>query len=186
MTTMRRVRVTWDGIGGLPGLSTFYMGVASPSVAPLVTFYGAIKGLFPPGLSWTIPSSGDELDDATGNLTGSWSGTGGSTVAANGVAGSYAAGVGAIVLWKTGVIHNARRVQGRSFLSSMLAVNYENNGTITTGALSTIQTAANALVASGVAQGIWSRGRTPTDGLYCALSSATVPDRVSSLRSRRT
>ena len=73
---MRRLRVTWNGLGGLPGLSTFYYGVSTPNVSDAVTFFTAIRTLFPTGLSWDIPSSGDEIDDATGQLTGGWVGSG--------------------------------------------------------------------------------------------------------------
>lgn len=186
MVTMRRLRVSWDGLGGLPGLSTFYYGVASPNVSDCVAFFNAIKGLVPNTLTWTIPSSGDELDEATGKLTGSWLGTGGGTVTGTVAGQPYAAGVGARVTWRTGVVHNGRRVQGRTFIAPLTIGSYDTSGTITTSYLTTLQTAAAAYAASGVAKGIWSKGRTDTDGLYAAIMSAEVPDVVTSLRSRRT
>lgn len=186
MTTMRRLRVAWDGFPGAPGLSTFYYGVASPNVSDCVTFFTAIKALFPPGITWTIPSSGDELDDATGTLTGAWAGSGGGQVVSSGSLGAYAAGVGALARWDTLVIHNGRRVQGRTFLAPLLASQYENNGTMASTALATLNAAVAAYAASGVAKGIWSKGNTPGGGLYAAINTGLVVDRVTSLRSRRT
>lgn len=193
MTTMRRCRVSWDGLPGLPGLSTFYFGVASPNVSALVTFFTAIKALFPSALSWTIPSSGDEIDDASGALTGGWVGSGGGTVTATGGAGAYAAGTGCQVQWQTGVVAHGRRIKGSTFLVPTVVGMYDTNGTLTSANQTTVQTAANALVASGVAWGIWQRPKKdPVShvvtrvGLYAATNAATVPDRVTSLRTRRT
>lgn len=170
----------------MPGLSTFYYGVATPNVSDAVTFFTAIKGLFPNTLTWVIPSSGDELDSATGTLTGVWAGTGGGTVAGTVAGASYAAGTGVTVKWPTGVIHNGRRVLGRTFLNPITTSCYTSSGTLAAANQATVQAAASAFAASGVAKGIWSRGRTPTDGIYAAINSAEVPNRVSSLRSRRT
>lgn len=183
---MRRLRVTWAGLGGLPGLSTFYYGVASPNVSDCVTFFTAIKGLFPAGVTWDIPSSGDEIDDATGTLTGVWAGSGGGTVTSSGAATSYAAGVGARVQWNTLVITGGRRVRGATFLAPLLGTGYDSSGTLESTGLTTMRNAATAYAASGVAKGIWHRPVSGSGGLYAAINSATVPDRVTSLRSRRT
>lgn len=185
MTTMRRLRVTWDGLGNLPGLSTFYYGPASPNVSDCVAFFTAIKGLFPTGLTWTIPSTGDEIEDSTGALTGTWVGSGGGTVAANGGALAFAAGTGARTIWRTGVIHRGRRVAGSTFLAPITTAQYTASGTVLASAVTTIQAAAAAFVASGVAKGVWSRPVGGAGGLYCAINAAETPGRVTSLRSRR-
>lgn len=190
---MRRLRVTWNGLGGLPGLSTFYYGVASPNVSDAVTFFTAIRGFFPNGLSWDIPSTGDEIDDVTGELTGVWAGSGGGSVTANGGSLPYAAGAGCRVQWNTLVISSGSRVRGATFLVPLLGATYDNSGTIDDTKLTTIRTAASAFAASGVAKGVWRRPvKDPDtdvitrDGLYAAINSATVSDRVTSLRTRRT
>lgn len=190
---MRRLRVTWSGLSGLPGLSTFYYGVASPNVSDCVTFFTTIKNLFPPGLTWDIPSSGDEIDDVTGELTGVWAGTGGGTVTANPSPGAYASGVGARIQWNTLVISSGSRVRGATFLAPLLGSGYDSSGTLENTGLGTIRTAASTFAASGVAKGIWRRPKPAPGGigpdrpgLYAAINSASVPDRVTSLRSRRT
>lgn len=192
MTTLRRVRVTWDGLGGLPGLSTFYYGVASPNVSDLVTFFNAVKVYVPSGLTWTIPSSGDELDDVTGDLTGSWTGTGGGSVAATGSTGPFAAGTGVIVRWRTGIVADKRRVQGRTFIAPTVSGMFNSSGGIGSTPLATLQAAAAAYVSSGVAKGIWHQPKKAPGGigpdrpgLYCAINGSDVGPIVSSLRSRR-
>lgn len=182
---MRRLRVTWDGLGGLPGLSTFYYGVATPNVSDAVALFTAIRGLFPPGITWTIPSSGDELEDSTGTLTGGWVGSGGGSVNSNATAGAYAAGTGARIDWGTGVVVGGRRVTGSTFLCPVMPALYDTSGALNSGNKAIIQTAVNAFVASGVAKGIWHRPKNGSGGLYCAINSGTVPNKVTSLRSRR-
>lgn len=185
MTTLRRLRVTWDGLGGLPGLSTFYYGVASPNVSDCVTFFNAIKAQFPTALSWTIPSSGDEIDDATGQLTGTWLGSGGGTVVGTGGNLAYAAGVGARVVWRTTSIVNGRRLNGSTFLAPILGSKFDTSGTIDNTTLGVLQTAASAFAASGVAKEIWHRPVNGAGGTSAPINTADVPDRVTSLRSRR-
>lgn len=185
MTTMRRLRVSWNGLGGLPGLSTFYYGVATPNVSDAVTFFNAIKALFPTGLSWDIPSSGDEIDDATGELTGGWIGSGGGSVAATGGSGNYAAGVGTRIRWDTLVITGGRRVRGGTFLAPLLGSCFDSSGTVNNANLVTLQAAASAFAASGVAKGIWHRPVNGSGGLYAAINSAVIADKVTMLRSRR-
>lgn len=186
MVAMRRLRVAWDGLPGMPGVTTFYYGPASPNVSDCVTFFTAIKALFPPGLTWSIPSSGDEIESTTGALTGAWAGTGGGQVTSSGALGAYAAGVGALARWDTLTIHNGRRVQGRTFLAPLLGSQYENNGTLAGTTVTTLSAAISAFAASGVAKGIWSKGRFPGDGVYASINSGALTDRVTSLRSRRT
>lgn len=178
--------MTWNGLGGLPGVSTFYYGVASPNVSDAVTFFNAIKALFPNGLSWDIPSSGDEIDDSNGALTGSWLGSGGGTVTATGGSLPYAAGVGARVRWDTTTIVGRRRLRGSTFLCPILSAKFDTAGTIDSTALTTLQTAASAFAASGVAKEIWHRPVNGSGGTSAPINSAVVPDRVTSLRSRRT
>lgn len=185
MTTMRRLRVEWNGLSGLPGISTFYVGPASPNVSAFVTYFNAVKALFPSALTWNIPSSGDEIDDATGALTGSWVGSGGGSVVATGGVNPYAAGVGYVTSWQTGIIHGGRRVKGRTFMAPTVTGMFDTNGTLTGPNLATAQAAASALAASGVAWGVWSRPTVGRAGLYCAVNAATVADQVTSLRSRR-
>ena len=178
----------WDGLPGLPGLSVHYAATADAvaAVAALTTFFNAIKGNHPTGLSWQLPSSGDTIDSGTGALTGGWTGATGSTIAANGGPGVYAAGAGMRVTWPTAGIGAHKRIVGSTFLVPLLGSLYDTNGTIAAGTVTTTQTAANAVVASAKVQ-IWHRPSPGgSDGALWPMLSATVPDKVATLRSRRT
>lgn len=185
MATLNRIRVEWSGLTGLPGISTFYVGSADSDISELVTFFTAIRGLFPSGLSWTIPSDGDQIDDATGALTGTWIGTGGGTVTANAPGLNYAAGVGARVRWLTPAVVGGRRLRGATFLTHLASTNYDAQGTILSAALTTIQTAATALATSGSPFMVWHRPVNGVGGSSVAMNAAIVPDRVAWLRTRK-
>ena len=185
MATLRRVRVVWNGLGALPGVSTFYTDAADDVTTDLATFFTAISTWYPSGLSWTIPAAGDEISDATGQLVGAW--TGGTAATVNGGTNSaYAAGTGMYINWVTGIIRASHKFQGRTFLCPLTGGAYQADGTIATTVLSTHQTAANTLVATGKLR-IFGRPfpGNPTSGTSGAVTGALIPDQVTSLRSRR-
>src|SRR6188508_3456659 len=118
MPVIARIPVVWNGLPGFPGVSVFYSTSANAvtAVAALATFFNAIKGSFPTGLTWDLPASGDTLNDADGGLSGVWTGATPGTVTATGGVAGYAAGVGARVEWTTGAVINRRRVRGSTFM----------------------------------------------------------------------
>jgi hypothetical protein len=186
VATIRRCEVTWSGLTGLPGLSVFHAPAGIDPTGSLVTFFNAIKGVFPTPLTWDIPNTGDELSDSTGVLTGGWAGAGGGAVVGT-AAAPHAAGTGAFVSWATTAIVGGRRLKGRTFLAPLWNSGYDGSGTILLATQTTLQTACNALASSGVLV-VWHRPTTPggSDGVSHAVSAGTVPDKVTSLRSRRT
>lgn len=187
MTDTARIPVVWDGLPGLPGVSVFYSTTAdaTAAVAALVAFFTAIKTGFPTGLSWQVPSSGDTFNDASGVLTGSWSGASGSTVLANGGATVYAAGTGGYIRWQSSSIINGRRVKGRTFLCPIIGSKYDSNGTIDNTIVAGWQTAANTLVAANALR-VWHRPPAGgTSGQAVLVTAALAPDRTTSLKSRR-
>ena len=151
----------------------------------LGTFFNAIKGAFPAGLQWSIPSSGDTIDVATGQLTGGWTG-GTAAVVSAGPNTPYAAGVGAFVRWGTPLVVGGRRVKGRTFLCPLVSSLYDAAGTIENANLGTLQTAAGTLAAAGKLV-VWHRPSTlaPTGGIASTVTSGTVPDKVTWLKTRR-
>lgn len=185
MATIRRYRVLWGGVGGLPGYSLFYATAAGALGSDLVTFFTAIKGSFPGPLSWDVPLSGDTLDDATGTINGGWTDVGGGIVTATG-SGAYAAGTGAYVRYGTAAIVNGRRLKGRTFLCPLVSGSYDSSGTIATVTLGQFNTAASTLATTGRLV-VWHRPSvaSPSGGSSSAATSGTCPDQVTSLRSRR-
>jgi len=185
MADIRRVPVAWTTGPGGAGLSVFYSASADDATAALGTFFNAIKGLFPGAVTWSIPAAGDKLESSTGALTGTWSGGTAATVTGSG-AGNYAAGTDLYVRWLTGGLRNSRKFQGRTFLVPVLTGGYDSSGTIDNSNLSTVQTAVNTLVATGLLI-LWGRPIAPStsNGLINPITAGVVPDKVTSLKSRR-
>lgn len=188
MATLAKIPVIWDGLPGLPGLSMFYStptGVVTTVVA-LKAFFTSIQVYFPPSLTWGFPTGGDEFDDADGELVGGWTGGAGGQVVGTGGSTIYASGCGARVRWNTTTIVDGRRVNGSTFLVPLINTAYDTNGTINNTAVAAILTAANTLVTAGDTV-VWHRNdKGAANGSSHAVLAATVPDKVSTLRSRRT
>lgn len=183
MADLERIVVQWSAAQGLPGVSVFFGDLAGNANASIKTFFTAIQSLFPAGLTWVIPGSGDLVDSGTGALSGTWiNGAGGGTVVASGAA-NYAAGCGAYVIWGTGAIVNGRRLKGRTFLAPLINSAYDA-GTIVNANRTTLETAAAALVAAGNTN-VWHRPVNGAGGVASQPTSATVPDQVTSLKTRR-
>jgi len=185
MVDMNRVKVTWGTGAGGAGLSVFYTLNPVDATAELGTFFNAVKAVFPNAVSWQIPSSGDIIKAEDGTLNGAWTGGTAANITATGGSGSYAAGTGAFIRWQTGDIVGKNRVKGRTFMCPLIAGVYDNDGTITAPNLTIFQNAANTLVAAGKLR-IWARpGAGAEVGSTHPILAALVPDKVTSLRTRR-
>jgi hypothetical protein len=182
---MRRINVAWVGATGLPGVSVFYCPSATDAGADLMTFFGAIKSLIPSVTTITVPTSGDTIDDVTGALTGGWTGGTGGATACTG-AGNYFAGVGAYINWQTPLVVGGRRLRGRTFIAPLTVNQSDSNGTLLAAAVTLLQNSATTLAATGHLS-IWHRPNPPgsSTGASASVTSALVPDQVTSLRTRR-
>ena len=187
--SIQRLRVSWSGTGVTgPGVTTFY-GVADGTMAIQVgaaEFFSALDGLIPVGTTLTIPGGGDLLDEATGELEGTWGSAPTTTINCAG-SGNWAAGVGARVAWETGTVRGGRRVRGSTFVVPLTVNSYESNGSLSTTAMGGLNTAVDRMMTQAAANlVVWSRPRPGLAGAAVPVSRGVVPDRVSWLRSRRT
>jgi hypothetical protein len=94
------------------------------------------------------------------------------------------AGVGACITWRSSLATRSGR--GRTFIVPLYTNAYESNGTLSAGALTTLQGAANSLVSSSKAFGngaLGVYGGTPAQ--LRDFVSATVTDKVAWLSTRR-
>lgn len=183
--TIARLTATWTGFSGAPGYTNFYFRV--PGVAPAVvnSFFQGIYLHLPASVQVTIPNSGDLLDEVTGNLTDTWSATGGTTITGGG-GNMGPAPAGACISWYTDGIARARRVRGRTFIVPLAGGSYEGNGTLHPIAITALQDSADALMTdSGDEFGIWSRPRLGTGGSFHVATRAQIRDKAAILRSRR-
>jgi hypothetical protein len=109
-------------------------------------------------------------------------GTAGTTVA-------YAAALGAVVSWRTGLVRNGRRIRGRTFLVPLSSLAFDNTGTLIPAALTTFNAAAVTLRdQTGIADiGVYARPSAPgaADGEWALITGHSIPDMGSILRSRR-
>lgn len=191
MANLDRVRIGWAGPGVVgPGVSTFYFpaGGGAAGQAALKTFFTAIQSAFPnTAITWTFPAGGETINAANGALVGAWSGATPSSLTAAASNPDWLAGVGARIAWNTDAVSRGRRVRGSTFLVPLNGSASSSDGTIVNTYVTSLQTAATALV-TGADHTIWSRPSAPglSDGGSSTVTSATVPDRVSWLRSRRT
>lgn len=185
MADLARIRVEWSGVVG-GGVSTFHGLEANADTlyTAVSEFFDDIKGEFPSSVGWSFPDTGDVIASETGNLVGTWIASS-QTAPFSGSSATHerAAGVGVCVTWDTGFIVGTRRLRGRTFLTDIDTGSYDMDGTIGGGTLTILRNAAAALASTGVLQ-IWSRPRNGLSG-HGAVTSSTVRDRVSSLKSRR-
>lgn len=185
------MRVEWSGtavVGG--GVSTFYSSNSAPGtiLAAIRAWFLSFNGALPTGVSIVFPSSGETIDDTTGTINGVWTATAPDVVVGQD-ADPYAAGVGMRVVWNTAGITRGRLVRGATYIVPLSADFYDTNGSIDGTLVSNMQTATDTLIAadSGSLR-VWSRPSTSggSDGASHAITSATVVDAVSWLRTRRT
>lgn len=175
-----------------PSVATFHFLDASTGMsAALFTFYDTMKDRLPATTQYQIPNTGDVIDSDTGELVGSW--TDGTATAASGLGANQApAGVGCRIVWNTSGILSGRRLKGSTFLVPLDATMYSPLGTLS-ASRSQIQGAADAFVTAMAGEFVvYSRPKPAPGGIgpatpggYATVDSATVPNKVSTLRSRR-
>lgn len=188
MSTLNKVPVFWSGVpvvGG--GVSTFYFnGSHVGFLADLSAFFTSVGAYIAGGVTFSFPNSGDLIDDATGNLVGTWSEPPEASVASSGI-GQFANGVGCRIVWPTSGTTNNRRVKGSTFLVPLTVGCYTGSGHLDDTIRGNMQTAAAALLgASTPEMVIWTRPVGGAGGASHTVVGALVPDQVSWLRSRRT
>lgn len=182
MTVLNQIRIQWNGLAGMPGVSTFYRtDEASVSMSTYKAFFDALVALFPVGLKIAYPTSGVKIDTATGQATGTWS-AGAQTETAGTATAPFAAPCGALVNWHTGAYVGGRELRGKTFLVPIASTGYQTDGTLDPAFRSAIQNAATTLVTNGTnAMSVYSR----KSNTFGAIITASVPDKVVVLRSRR-
>ena len=191
MAMILRLRALWAG-GGVTGggLSTFYFQQGAIGMpADVRAFFEAIKANIPAAVTVTVPNDGDIINDATGELSGSWSEPSGGGITTGTFTGDYAQGVGVRVKWLTGGIYRGRRVRGSTFLVPIGGALCGTNGQLDPATQVILQAAAVQLVADQPTMVIFSRPSDvapATTGESNVVTGASVPSSVSWLRSRRT
>jgi hypothetical protein len=193
-----RVTAVWTGFQGAPGYSKFSFRDTIDDVgrnaagAAVRQFFDSIKLYLPGGTTITVQPQVDELDLVSGELIGAGTMTTVPTAMVSGTAAAaFAGGSGLCITWLAGGVFAGRRIRGRTFIVPAVGA-FDNDGTISTAAVTAVTAAGNALIATAAADfAIWNRQyneATPPVAIAGSLSSATsctVRDVASQLRSRR-
>jgi hypothetical protein len=188
MGDLARVRVSWQGWPGAPGVSTFYLtpAVTQTSIDAIRAYFNSLVALLPTGLTITVPQTGDLIDDVSGLITGSWSVGTPPTVVTGTAPGNYAGNAGGVTHWLTGLVVNRRRVRGRTFLVPLASTAFDTAGAISTSTLTTLNTAATTLLAAlGTNFRVWHRPAKGLGGGSGTVIATRTPKLAISLRSRR-
>jgi len=178
-------------------VATFHCKDAPGFLAELGQFWLAVRDIMPSACTITVANEGDIFDHATGVISGAWI-SGAPTVLPGLVAGSYAAPVGAVVNWQTGVVLGGRRLRGRTFIVPLGGGQFAVDGSLAEGPRNILRDAAAALVTASAGNMIvWRRNRvakaaTATrpaveerGGAEGDVIGSRVPDLAAVLRSRR-
>lgn len=189
MTDVNRIRVSLTGSGVTgPGVATHYvLGTMTGSEQTAIKdFWTELAGQMPIGVSITVPTEGEIIDDNTGDVTGLWSAGSGGTIVGAGATG-YAQGVGARIVWQTNGVTGNRRVRGSTYVVPLLSSAWEADGTMRSVVVTALEGAASSLRADLPDRlVILTRVTTTHSGTSHAVTGSNVPDTPSWLRSRRT
>lgn len=195
-----RVTTRWDGFTGAPGFTVMHFrdfdtegAVTQAQVQSahgrVSTFFGAVRTGLPSTARLLVRPEVEIIEDSTGELLDVVAVTGTNVPIAGSSAVNMAGPAGAVINWRTNGIRNGRRIRGRTFLVPLTSAVYQPDGTLDNAFVTTLQNAANALVdrAGTPDLGVYARPSGPgaTDGRWVVATSATVPDMVAVLRSRR-
>lgn len=192
MATIQRVRISWTGFVGGPGVSTFYFAESAVPNSGLRTFFNGISTYLPNVVTINFPQTGDKINDATGVIVGAWS-VGPTTPVTGQVAAAAYSGVsGACIDWLTESVVAGRRPMGRTFLVPLAASAYQNDGTILEAARTSMTADGTNLVAAFTPNFlVWSRPLEDDDGAVIRPGTSSpiigcrIPDKAVVLRSRR-
>lgn len=195
-----RVKLRWSGFQGGPGYTVLHFGafphdtfdsaMATYAATKTDAFIQAVKPYIPYQATLETMADVEVIDITSGDLVGIET----ATVAAPAVSTQslgqlYMAAAGAVINWKSNEIRNGRRMRGRSFLVPLGINITEQNGTLTSGFLTAMNSAAAALRATGGTSQLYIYGRPSapgaTDGTVGGVIGHSIPDFTAVLRSRR-
>jgi hypothetical protein len=194
MVNIWRVTATWSGGKIGTGFTNMFFtgGISTPQLCAdtvrtfFNTAYSTAGGALPTGISIAFPSGVDELDPANGELVTTLPVTQPASISGSD-SGVYAAIAGACITWMTQGVITGKRVRGRTFLVPVGANYLQNDGSLSTLAVSNINTAANALIAAAPEFCIWRRptSKLAGNGVSHAVLASRLQDKTAFLSSRR-
>lgn len=183
-----RVTARWTGIPGAPGYTGLNFSGALDAVEALAAanlvreFFEDIKAFLPSDARITYDAVA-RIFDGSGQLENEVSFVAPTPTQGAGT-GIYSAPSGAVITWLTNVYRNGRRFRGRTYIVPLNGNAYQDDGSLSNLALSTITDAAIAL-SSDVPQLAVFGGDDVRGYATAPVSAVMVPDKAAVLRSRR-
>lgn len=190
MASIMKQTAVWTGFPGAPGYSNFYHLISGGEAAAaqagtndVTNLFNDLQGFLPGTSSVIVDPVVQILNDLNGDVIGEVTvATPGPSVAGTS-AGGYASNSGCAVEWGTGVFLNGKRLRGRTYLVPT-AGTFDTDGTLTSGALGTLSSAASRIVNGTVQFVVWHRPVNNIGGVSHVIQSALVRDHAYVLRSR--
>lgn len=187
MTNLRQILTDWTTASGSGKVTVMYF-LAAESV---VDQRAAIHDLFndmgvglDDSCSFTVRTSGVEIDDETGTLIGSWSEPTAQTGTGDGSGQPVADAIQVLLQWQTPAIVGGRFLKGRTFVPGLGNGN-EAGGNLAPTAQTTFQGIVDTFVDSDVGFGVWHRPAAGSGGSFDQVISGTVWSELAVLRRRR-
>lgn len=183
----REILTTWRTDAGSQFKTVMYFVDSDPVAdqrTALAAFWTAADAVCAGTTTWTIETAGRELDSASGSLTGAWAEGSVKTGTGGGAGDQSGDALQALVRWHTNNIVGGRFLQGRTFIPG-LASTVIVDGNLSAAAITALQTAANAFIASTFEPVVWHRPVSGSGGATFAASTASVWQELAVLRRRR-
>lgn len=188
-----RVSAQWTGFTGAPGYSNFHFTenptgeTGSVIRAQVHDFFSELASLLPGVVTITVDPTVEVFDESTGLLTGYETDTEDLSPVSGSGTDNFSGPAGAVINWLTATVVNGRRLRGRTFVVPLRATAYEEDGTLSSSVLGTLNDAAEVLSGPPFESTfcIWSRPQGGGTGAVGPVVGHQVPDMAAVLRSRR-
>lgn len=173
MVTLTEIPVRWASENSPGGTNYLYFGPGGATIpfirASIATMFTSVAARLDSLTTWTVATSGDQLDDATGTLVGAWA-DGTARTGTGSASGQPVQNQSQILLrWQTNAIVNGRRLRGRTYVPGASSLTADA-GQVASAAQAAFTTAANQFVTDCAGQFlIWHR---PVGGLGGSSSAA--------------
>lgn len=185
---MRRIRTVWSGVAGTPWYSNHYFafspGTVQLTLDAVEDFWIAVNGAICNEVFWQIESDVAVVDEATGDITSIETGTGGGGQGAN-TNDPLPWATQGLINWLTGQFSNGRQVRGKTYVPGLCEDGNTTGGVMSSGLQTTIQGAADGLIADADSGGFNLQVYTRVNTGDVEVASASVPTKWAVLRSRR-
>lgn len=193
---MLRVRTTFDGFSGGPGLFTVYFSVPSEDASACERMRsnvhdligGCLGALLSNSMTWTVNHEVDFVTEASGDVTNTEYSAVNHTATGGGGTGFAPMATAALISWQTSTWYGGRRAQGRSYISPLAPAVIAASGQLdeTTAGVREVALAGwRTGLATGDHQVVWHRPKGGTGGATATVNTQVVKRKLAVLTSRR-